>query len=343
MAAEISQVEIARQLGLSQRAVSFALNGKAGVSQKTRQRVLRKAAEMGYRPNALARSIRQGRFGQVALLNSTIRAVSYQPPQLLSAVHDALAAHDLYLLYTQLPDADLASETFVPGILRELRVDGLLINYRHNIPARMVELIDSHRLPAIWLGATRAHDCVYPDDEGAAAEQVNRLIALGHRKIAFVDLSGSMELAPDARPATVQRRRGYEQAMRAAGLQPRLICHGGRPEQWAEHMIAIMREDDRPTALISCEARQVGFLWSALVEDLGLRLGRDVSLVSFGPQPILVGRHWIDTLLTPHAQVGREAVEMLMEKLRAPAVRLTPRVCPHRLHTGDTVGPAPSP
>src|SRR5690606_4735951 len=109
----INQTAIAKRLGLSQRAVSLALNGKAGVSDVTRQRILSVATGMGYRPNASARAIRSGRFGQVAMLNSTSTAVSFHALAEIGAVQEELSRHDLNMVYARLPDEKLVSEGYV--------------------------------------------------------------------------------------------------------------------------------------------------------------------------------------------------------------------------------------
>jgi LacI family transcriptional regulator len=70
VAGRISQRDIATKLGVSQQAVSFAINNRPGVNEQTRRQIIRVAAEMGYRPNASARAMRQGALGHIALLLS---------------------------------------------------------------------------------------------------------------------------------------------------------------------------------------------------------------------------------------------------------------------------------
>ncbi len=337
----INQSVIARELGVSQRAVSFALNRKPGVSPETRRKILEAAQRMGYQPNAAARATRTRRFRQVALLNSVDKNVSYRPAPLLDAVHDALAERDLNTVYVKLPDEKLVSEGYTPRILRELMVDGLLVNYRHHIPPRMVELIEANHLPAVWLGAIREQDCVYPDDRDGARRLTEHLLGLGHRRIAFVDLRNGPVLTPETRPAAVERRAGYEMAMKRAGLAPALIC-GARPLRvWPQRVAEAMGSADRPTALICIDYAHAEQVFPVLERGLGLSTPGDVSVATFCFAPYRIGLTPVATMVTPHDACGRLAVEMLLKKIEDPARGCDPVRPGHTFTPGETLGPPP--
>jgi LacI family transcriptional regulator len=333
--------DIAERVGLSRTAVSYALRGSDQVADHTRKRVLRVADEMGYRPNASARAIRTGKFAQVALLLSTHYGRSHVPSGLLSGVHDALAEREMQLSLVKLPDEKLTDAGFVPRILREWSCDGLIVNYTDHIPDKMIDLIERSRHAAVWLNTQRDHDCVYPDDFGGLRDATARAIALGHRRLAYVDYAPRPADLPTAHSRARDRQAGHQQAMREAGLSPRVI-RGERVVPSAERLALTeswLAAADRPTAVLGCSPMSVVV---RAADRLGLRLGTDLSMVFVDVDtahavaveaPARVGVAWSD--------VGRLAVEMLAEKIAAPSRRPAPGVVPCVFHAGQTLGPAP--
>src|SRR4051812_13039083 len=227
--------EIARRTGLSIPTVGNVLGRSANrYSAKTRERILQVAHELGYKPNASARAMRQGRFGCAALVlsRSKQQTHSHIPTGLLDGLDDALAQHDMHLTVARLTDEELSSDDFLPKVLRESMADGMIVNYTHEIPQAMLELIHAHHAPAVWLNAKLAEDCVYPDDLGAAHAATKRLIELGHRRIAFVHFVAPNvfpEPFEHARPkfhySVADREAGYVSALREAGLKPQFSCN----------------------------------------------------------------------------------------------------------------------
>lgn len=141
--------DVAARAGVGAMSVSAVLNGGGRgtryVSDEARQRIEDAARELGYRRNGSAANIRNGRFGAVALLLSTEEIRSYVTSSLLAAIHDELAARDTHLVVTRIPDKDLIDSAFVPKILRELMVDGLIINYIERIPAHLIQMVREQR------------------------------------------------------------------------------------------------------------------------------------------------------------------------------------------------------
>ncbi len=333
--------EVARAAGVSRNTVSRALSGKTKElwpsTARRVERIRRIAAEMGYRPNSAARAMGRGRFGCAALLLSTVPGRSTLPDRLLDGIHDALAQRDMHLALAKLPDETLLSEDLAPKVLRELMVDGFLINYNREIPAEMTDLIEEQQVPAVWINCKRWADCVRPDDLGGGRAATEHLLALGHRRIAYVHYSppGSPEHYSE-----VDRQAGYEAAMAEAGLEPRLL----RPAECGERdgRLAWTREllsrSDRPTGIV---AYAYGALVNHAAAIAGLRVPEDVSVISFAHRPEeQLGRR-ATTMVVPAGAMGEAAVEMLTDKLAAPRVPLPSRALPVALVPGETTGPAP--
>src|SRR4051794_20332710 len=136
--------EIARRTGLSVPTVGNVLGRSASrYSAETRQRVLAAAQAMGYRPNSSARAMRQGRTGAAALVLSRSHQSSHShiPAGLLDGIDDELATRGMHLTVSRLTDEELSSDDILPKVLREYLADGMIVNYTHEIPPGMLELI----------------------------------------------------------------------------------------------------------------------------------------------------------------------------------------------------------
>lgn len=329
----VTQKQIAEKLGVSRQLVGFAMGESTAISDETRRQIRAEALSMGYMPNGLARAMKSGRLGCVALLLSTQEERSHLPPNLLDGIHDTLAAHDLHLVLTKLPDDKLTSEGFVPKILREWMADGLLIDYINHIPERMIELIHKYQVPAIWINSRQETDCARPDDEEAALRATRHLLSLGHRRIAYVDthsLRGS-----ETHYSVNDRRQGYRRAMREAGLAPRVLAGESRRGHETEAAIAALKGADRPTALLSYGAETA----ISAVLSTGLRVPEELSLLTFYPREWRLLNLPLSVMLIPERGVGEAAVQMLLQKIEAPQESLPSRVVPFDFEPGRTCAP----
>jgi LacI family transcriptional regulator len=312
------------------------------------QEIRELAKRLGYLPNGSARAMRQGRFNCITLLLSANQGRSYLPDGLFNHIHDALHSQGMRLVVSKLADQKLTNEKLVPAILRELSCDGLLINYTDHIPKEMLKLIGRYQIPSIWINTRLPADCVHYDEFGGGMALTERLLRLGHRRIAYLDF-----VPLDGRDiihySRVDRYEGYAQAMRSAGLQPtaREQFAGVPQRDRLTATQAMLGSPDRPTALISYDAFDRMLYAAALA---GLRVPEEVSLASFGPAPVLtdptnVGETFIGLRPTlarvPAEKAGEQAVRMLLEKIADPEKKLPPCVVPLELDAGDTSGPAP--
>lgn len=328
--------QIAAHVGLSAKTVSRILgNEHAPHRPETRARVLSAAQELGYRTNRSARAMRTRRTGSIALLLSTVPQRSVLSTRLLGGIQAELTEHDLHLLIASLPDARLTDEQYLPRVLRDWATDGLLINYTADIPAAMSAIITRHSIPSIWINVKQGADCVHPDDFTAAREATERLIALGHRRIAYVDFGGVTHYS------AWDRREGCRDACAAAGMNsPELLEGGGDPSERAEQARAWLQRPtpDRPTAVLVYGAGLAQPIVYAAA-TCGLNVPGDLSVITIGEESeSAVGRP-IDTFVLPQELMGRTAASMLVERMTQPGRPLAPRMLPLAFIPGNTVGP----
>src|SRR5205823_14250247 len=185
--------------------------------------------------------------------------------------------------------------------------DGMIVNYTHEIPHAMLNLIHAHHAPAVWLNAKLAEDCVYPDDLGAAHAATKRLIELGHRRIAFVHFVTRYvfsEPFEQARPkfhySVADREAGYLSALREAGLKAQFLQNDRytTDEEQIDVCRSLLRDTNRPTALLLYSEREVSALM-CMAAELGLSVARDLSVVVFAAGELFAGGKYISTMQVP--------------------------------------------
>jgi LacI family transcriptional regulator len=327
--------DVAGSSGVSLQTVSRILNGNDWrlFRAETVRRVRSAARRLGYRPNAQARAVREGRCGSVALLHS-IRDRPYFPNDLLFALEAELNANDSLLVLAPLPrDGD----TLMPKALRHAAVDGFLIEFSSAVPERMLELVRRTGAPTIWINNKQETDSVYPDDLAAGREAAERLMALGHRRIVYVDFGLGRK---DAHYSRADRAEGYRRAMRAAGLQA-LVTDAPRPLDEPERpafLIEWLDREDRPTAFIAYSPGHSDPVHRA-ARSLGLSVPEDVSVIAFTENRHKQYGLWLSRMAGPWAEMGREAVRMLMTKTASPEKAFPSKRLRYTHVDGETCAP----
>jgi len=334
--------QIAEEVGVSERTVQRVLTGELRDSRPTivhrAKRIRRLATQLGYRPNTAARAISTGRFGCACLVMTRSEGRSTLPEDLLNGLCDALAGHDMHLTLARLPDEALTSDQAPPKIMREWMADGLLLNYTTSIPRALLDMIHDFKIPSVWINSKQPANCVHPDDFGAGRMAAEHLIRLGHREIAYADYQHPWADWDSYHYSAHDRSGGYEQVMRDAGLAPRFI----REDHWVprERQLAYTRgwlgQDDRPTAIVAaCQVEAVAI--SMVAPELGLRVGRDVSLAVLAPTGTACGH--MSRADIRQKEIARRAVEMLAGRMAPGRPDLPPVAVPFVWHNGGTCAP----
>ena len=241
----------------------------------------------------------------------------------------------IHLNITKLPDEKLTDRGYVPKILRELMVDGLLINYTDHIPQQMLDLINKHGVPAIWINSKHQSDCIYPDDLDAGQRAAEHLLKLGHRRIAYVTYSGMGHYSGYDHMA------GYQDAMRQAGLESRLFIFEGKGVKREDRSALakqMLESPDPPPAIITERASTyLPTLFAAAA--IGLQVPRDLSIVAFGRELENTGGVALTTLLNPLYETGQAAVGMLLKKIGNPKRLLPTRTLKYGFAEGQSCAP----
>jgi LacI family transcriptional regulator len=209
-----------------------------------------------------------------------------------------------------MPDQEI-DDHHIRRLIRELCVDGVIVNYTHEFPPRLSELLEKHRIPSVWVNVKQDGSCVHPDDFGSGPLAVQWLGELGHRKIGYA----TFEWDEHSHYSVPDRCAGYERAMTDAGLAPNVLKYGRslRNDDRNEQLVAWLK-GTAPTAVHTQSSAEAHAVYVA-AEKLGLHVPGDLSILTILPEGGGVAGVDFDALQLPSTQVGRRAVEMLTEKI----------------------------
>ncbi|KUM79290.1 LacI family DNA-binding transcriptional regulator [Streptomyces curacoi] len=298
--------DVADRAGVSKSLVSLVLRGSDQVRPEKRDAVLRAVRELGYRPNAAARSLSEQRTRTVGVLLNDLRNPWFV--DMLDGLNSLLHDNGLHML---LADARLNRRAGQDpaGPLLDLSVDGLVVVGTLPDPAALGAV--AGRIPVVVAGAREpvpsGVDVVANDDEQGARLVAEHLIGLGHRRIAHIAGYGAVgEL----------RRRSFEATMREHGLAEQAVIE---PSDMTEEggyrtTVRLLSRPERPTAVFAVnDIAAIGALSAA--EELGLRVPRDLSVVGYDNTSIARLRHvWLTTVDNTSHEVGRRAARCLLER-----------------------------
>ncbi len=330
---------LAHSLGISTSTVSRALNGYSDVSAKTRLRIEHAAKAMNYRPHPVAHRLATGRTGAIALVSS-VRAGNYLDATfaaLLSGAAQVMRDEGYFALSVGLPmgEGELPElERFLAGHL----VDGVILARTRTDDPR-VRLLQARGLPFVTHGRTEAnapHAWVDTDNEQAFYLATQRMLALGHQRVALINGLPDMTYA-------VLRERGYRRAMAEAGFaQARCaVRHGDVTAASGEQLAAdLLDMAERPTALVcATDAQALGAM--AACRARGLRVGVQVSVSGYGATE--AGAYSDPPLATiDHAIVdnGKHLAELLLRRMAGESAETLTRLEPVQLIDRASIGPA---
>jgi DNA-binding LacI/PurR family transcriptional regulator len=305
--------DIARQAGVSKTQVSYALNGRAGVAEPTRQRILAVAEKAGFRANSSARALAGGPSRVVGLaLQRPAQTLAVEPffMELVGGLEAELSAHGFALLLQMVTD-DRAETALYQQWASDRRVDGVLI-CDTRLDDERPALVSRLALPAIVIGppvSGGSPPSVWSDDARPMTEAVEYLAALGHRRIARI--AGLPELTHTAVRTVAFERICAERGLTETAVRWTDYTGGGGANATQELLSAA----GRPTALIyDNDIMAVAGL--AVAQEIGLTVPADLSVIAWDDSPICALVHPTLTALAHDigaygAQAARQLLSLI--------------------------------
>ena len=300
---KVTSLDVAERAGVSQSAVSRVFTPGASASAKTVEKVKKAARELGYRPNVLARAMVSGKSRIIGLVVAYLENQFY--PVALELLSNALQARGYHILIFTAPN----STDGVDGVIADLmdyQVDGI-IAASVSMSSPLAERANAAGIPVVLFNRAQEGDGfsnVTSANVLGARRITEFLIAGGHRRIAHIAGWQGSSTGRD-------RRRGFEEALAAAGQTAFAIVDGMYKREVAMECARQLLSGARPDAIFVGNDH-MAFAVLDVMHELGVVPGRDVSVVGFDDVP---QASWASYSLTTYRQPVNRMVEATVDLL----------------------------
>lgn len=296
--------EVARIAGVSLMTASRAVNNRPGVSERTREEILRIADEIGYVANRAAQKLSGGKthlIGVIAQLHTPFTS------DLVLGIGSAARASDYEMLVYSLPDEDRMPPGNVVELLQQV-ADGVIAILPYE--SDYLAALSRAHIPIVTIdrGKEVPFPAVLADNYQGARLAIQHLADLGHRRVGFITGNERLVSARD-------RHRAYSDMCRQIGLDddPDLVAEGDFMQKGgyeaAKRLLSLPKP---PTAIFAAnDVSAMGAM--AAVRKAGLRTPEDISLVGFDDIPLAAQLHpALTTVRQPLSQMARAAVNVML-------------------------------
>lgn len=316
----VSIKDIAKTAGVSHSTVSRALSDSPLVSPETKARIQRLAREMGYSPDAQARSLVMGRTHTIGVVVTTI--IDPFIAEIVQAVESTAHDHG-YSVILASSGAEPEREIATVEMLRSKRVDALIVA-SSRVGALYQAHLDRLGAPVVLINSRSEQSGGYTfsvqvDNQHGACFATEHLIRRGHRRIAYI--AGAANHSDDR-----ERLAGYRRALEEACItfDSDLVVRGtGRADGGEAALPEIMGLSDRPTAAF-CYNDMTGIGLLRAARSAGVRVPDDLAVVGFDDVPFAAYvSPSLTTIAQPKAEMGMRAVEMALALAGAEASDLS--------------------
>jgi DNA-binding LacI/PurR family transcriptional regulator len=321
----VTMADVAERAGVSRALVSIVFRGVPGASEVTRKRVMRAAEELAYRPDQRARLLGSNRSRTVGVtfgLHHEFHA------EIVEGLYGAVEGigYDLALG----PVAPIRDERRAVQSLLDFRCEALILIGTASSRSVLEELAE--RVPVVVVArALRSQtvDVVRSDDVAGARLAVEHLVGLGHEQITHVHGQRA--------PGAAERRRGYLNAMRAAGLDSQVrLVPGGLTEEDGEHSAALLLVNAVPTAVTAFNDHCAAGLMAA-ARARGATIPGSLSVVGYDNSHIAsLSSVALTTIAQDAPKLATSALDLALAHIERSSDKASEVVVPPRLVVRST-------
>ncbi|MGW0829136.1 LacI family DNA-binding transcriptional regulator [Streptomyces prunicolor] len=335
--------DVARLAGVSHTAVSFVFNGRAdgNLSAATQERIRQAAAQLGYRPDPVARGLRRRRTAVIGLVTDEIASSPFAGRLLRGAMETAWDSDHLVLTVDS--GGDPVKEDAAVAELLDRRVDGIIYAAMSLRRVRVPEgLHRTHSVLANCLPEDDSLPAVVPAERAGGRTAARLLLAAGHRRLAVI--GGLDDIA------SVERTRGIREALRAEGVtvpEEWIVRGGGEISAGYAGALSLLdgvEPGHRPTGVLCYNDRVAAGVLHAATR-LGIDVPADLSVVGYDDQEHMAAflTPPLTSVALPHRAMGEAATRLLLDAIEAgqtPPATVRRLACP--VVSRASVGPAPT-
>jgi DNA-binding LacI/PurR family transcriptional regulator len=321
----VTSSQVARRAGVSQSAVSRTFTPGASISPKTRAKVMAAAAELGYRPNAIARSLITNRSRIIAVVMAYLENLFY--PDVLEELGRLLAAENYrLLLFTGFMDRD-SDPVF--DQLMQYRVDGIILAST-SLSSHLSEECAAAGIPVVLFNRTTERDAVSSittHNREGGRRVAEFLLAGGHKRFGYISGLESSSTNRD-------RFAGYREALTDAGHEDIVVGIGNYRREEAEAAArAMLARPDRPDALFVANDHMAVAVMDVARYEFGLAIPDDLSIVGYDD---VGAARWtaygITSMSQPLKRMVEATVAILMDQISSGEIEAE-----HRILSGELV------
>ncbi|UTT62934.1 LacI family DNA-binding transcriptional regulator [Microcella humidisoli] len=316
----VTLADVARRAGLSSTAASMILNGRPDtrLSQDAHDRVIRAAAELGYRPNLTARGLRTERTDTIGFISDVVATTRFASGLIKGALDNAHAAGHVLLVLETAGEPQREAEA-VEAVL-DRQVDGVIFATMRSRELYVPPVPDRTRV--VLLNATNEQHpvSILPDEYAGGRAAIELLVHAGHREGILLLGHNEQKESGLFRSMTVSRR--------IAGIREVMAEHEltflaeesiwlWEPDNGYTAMTRLLKRHGRGIkAIVALNDRLAFGAYQALAEA-GLAVPHDVSIVSFDNDELAAYmRPGLTTVALPHEAMGRAAVDAVLDPER---------------------------
>lgn len=316
MKKKLSISDIARSLNISVTTVSFILNGRAEekrISEELVQRVQKHIAEVGYKPNSLARSLRTGKSNTIGLMVEDISNPFFA--NIARMIEDNAYKNGYKILYCS-TDNDTEKTKDLIQMFQERHVDGYIIAPPEGVEEEINTLINSGSPVVLFdRNLSGVHtDYVGIDNYGSTYNAIKYLIGKGYKNIAFITLYSLQSQMKE-------RMHGYESALAEHQLNQHIkeIPYSNDPDDIIKHVSAFLsRKKEVDAVLFGTNYLAVSGLRA--IYNLGLKIPSDLAVIAFDDHDVFeLSNPSITAIKQPIKEISGEVINLLLKGLKSQA------------------------
>jgi LacI family transcriptional regulator len=316
--------DVAEAAGVSVSTVSLVVNNKEGarIGAETRQRVRKVIRDLGYRPNALAKTLVSGTSRFIGLVSDAIASTPFAG-QIIHGAQDEAWKHG-YVLLVANTEGDEHVEKDAIAMMLEHKVHGIMYSTWYHRPIDVPAALHETDYVLVNCSArTGTASAVVPDEVQGGLTATRILLDRGHRRIAFINTT-----TPS--PARTGRLKGYRQALEECGVAyDSSLVLDAQPDQEGGYG-AVDRLLATGATAVFCHNDRVAMGLLDGLRERGKSVPNDISVVGFDDQEVISAhtRPALSTVGLPHYELGAAGVRLLLGLDDPPAHGILRISCP---------------
>ncbi|MEI4803138.1 LacI family DNA-binding transcriptional regulator [Bacillus sp. NPDC077411] len=324
--------DVAKKANVAPSTVSRVIADNPSISEKTKRRVRKVMAELGYHPNLNARSLANQTTKTIGLVMPSSASKAFQNPFFPEVIRgiSSFAHGEEYSLYMSTGETEEEIFNGVVKMVQGRQIGGIILLYSR-MNDRILEYLHEQNFPFVLIGKPyeRKEDITYIDNDNyaAAREVTEYLISLGHDRIAFI--GGDSDLL-----VTKDRLAGMTDALKLADISlpsEYILNLGFLRESGQEAVEKLMTLGAQPTAIIATDDL-IGLGVLSALSEKGISVPKDISIVSFNNVLLSeIANPPLTTIDVNIYQLGYEAARYLVDKVEHCEVSPKCIIIPHKL------------